>query len=279
MKFRLDIFSVLIVFYAFILISCEKQSEYIDTLNKYVKEDIAVNRERKHFELTSLEYLALEKPEDFETMYEEALKIDKIISENETYIFETENLDSINLKIDITKNRISNLELKEYKFLNKELFPKSVSNTSDKYMLLSRLNNFRFDRYNTILGNGCDLSDISSYNSKMLASRLNDSIVVLNIYSRAIRDYKGFFPDEPSLYVTINKQDNASQFQGFYIKPQTSCAAYIVKSKSDTLYVDATITSNGIGKHLISRNSSYVRVGELIEFQENHLRDYLNKIK
>jgi hypothetical protein len=110
----------------------------------------------------------------------------------------------------------------------------------------------------------------------MLASRLNDSVVVLNVFSRLIEDYNSFF-DNMSLHVTVNQNTNVNTYVGVNVKPITSCAVYLVKSKSDTLYIDAILKTNRRAKLLIAKNSSNIYVGKLKEFDENYIEDYFKR--
>lgn len=268
---------VLFFLLPFIFMSCFQENEYKTILDNYVKEDVAFNEHRKDYELASLKNLAEERPREVESMYKEAEQVNAVVSEFEKFLLKAEHVDSINSELKIIQDKISKLKLKHYSFLEEGFNIEPLKALSEKYELITTLKNLNFDRYNTIWVSGCDLSTISSYKPKLLASRLNDSIVVLNVYSRLLRDYNRISDEQPKLDVTINKEISANTFVGIHVKPQTSSAAYLIKSKSDTLFVDAMIKSNNMTKLIISKNSSYVTVGELKTFDENYLQDYFKK--
>ncbi|WP_299333492.1 hypothetical protein [uncultured Psychroserpens sp.] len=256
-----------------ILVSCFQGNEYKTELEAYVDEDIRINKNRKEYEVSALEVLAEEKPQEFEIMYKEAKNINFLVSEFESFVLKSESIDSINLKLNFFKENISTLNLKQFRMLNEELDLQSLTRLSEKYKLLSKLKSISFERYNILRSIGCDLSGISSYRTKMLASRLNDSVVVLNVFSRLLKQYNTN-EDDLSLNVTINQNMKANTFIGLHIKPITSYMAYLVKSRSDTLFVDAILRTNERAKLVIAKNSSYIYVGELKEFDEHYLEDY-----
>jgi hypothetical protein len=273
---KFNIKQVLFLILPFFLVSCFGENEYEIALKEYVKEDKAINDNRKEYELASLKTYAEERPMEFEALYIEAKKIHTIVSEFENFLLKSEDIDEINIECQEVKEKIAELNLQQFKFLKDEFTIKPLSKVSEKYNLISRLKNLNFDRYNILLSGGCNLSPRSSYKTRMLASRLNDSVVVLNIYSRLLREYN--FNDEGlSLDLSINGITNPSTFIGYYIRPSTSCAAYLVKSKSDTLFVDAILKTDELAKLVIAKNSSYIKVGELKEFEENYLEDYFKQ--
>lgn len=260
-----------------LLVSCLQENEYQTALKAYVDEDIRHNKNRKEYELASLKILAEERPEEFELMYEEAENINIIISEFESFILKSEAVDAINLKLRFFNENISTLNLKHFKMLNEELDLQPLTKLSEKYKLLRRLKTINFERYNLFRSMGCDLSGISSYRTKMLASRLNDSVVVLNVFSRLLKRYNTNF-DDLSIDVTVNQNTKANTYVGVNVKPSTSYMAYLVKSRSDTLFIDAIIKTNQRAKLLIAKNSSYIYVGELKEFDEHYLEDYFKEL-
>ncbi|WP_298894017.1 hypothetical protein [uncultured Psychroserpens sp.] len=258
------------------LVSCFQENEYKMVLEEYVDEDIRHNKNRKEYEVSSLESLAEERPEEFELMYEEAKNINVLVSEFESFILKSETVDAINVKLKFFKENISTLNLKEFSMLNEELDLQPLTRLSEKYKLLRKLKNINFERYNLLSSIGCDLSGISSYRAKMLASRLNDSVVVLNIFSRLLKQYNTNF-DDLSINVSI-KNNKTNAFVGVNVKPSISYMAYLVKSRSDTLFIDAILKTNERAKLLVAKNSSYIYVGELKEFDENYVEDYFKEI-
>lgn len=272
---RIRFISSLIYLSLLFLVACSDNNEYEAILKEYVGKDLIDNSNRRDYEIAYIKTLAEEQPMEFEVMYKEALEINTLVSKFENYLLKANNIDSLNNELKNFRESIFKLNLDEYQFLEKGLDVEKITSLPEKYRLINRLKNLNFDRYNSMLIRVCDLSVISSYKPKILASRLNDSIVVLNIYSRFLRDIS---VSEPSLDVTINKNVSAETFAGFDIKPNNSSAAYVIKSKSDTLFVDAVIKTDNISKRIISKNSSYINVGDFKEFDENYLEDYFKEI-
>jgi hypothetical protein len=256
-----------------VFISCKNENHYETALKQYLKEDLGFKQARIDYQLEDLKFKSMERPREYHSLYKDALFFNNLFVQFEKDILKTETTDSINLKFKSLKKTIKKEKHIYSKFIITELdkFPFPIESSIQKHKLLRNLKilNYKVNNRNLISLGGCNFTKSHPH---ILATRLNDSIVLLNIYSEMIKDYTKNFDNES---ITINNiEDNNKNKIDILKQFNDITESYFIKSKSDTLYLDATIKTVKEPGLLVAKNNSFIIVGQPKDFDKNNLKEY-----
>ncbi|GAB5563800.1 MAG: hypothetical protein Wins2KO_08630 [Winogradskyella sp.] len=267
---------IYVCLFSALFFNCSNDDNYKNVLDQYVKDNIELQSKRRQFQVSELRMRAEEQPENFSEFYNQIVLLDSLFSNFENVIISLDDKDALNSELEIFKINLTNSKIDKTSLLVKELLDmKFLDDSSEKYNWILKLNYLNYNR-NILMTMTGGMSYISTYNSKLLASRLNDSVVVLTVFSRAFKTPSKLF-DNSSLSVEVNKKP-ASRYIGYNYYPSTSVATYLVESYSDSLFVDSQLQTNSLSEMIVSKNSSFIKVGELKEFDENFIKDYFEAL-
>ncbi len=267
---------IYVCLFSALFLNCSNYDNYKKILDQYVKDNIELQSKRRQFQVSELRVRAEERPEDFTEFYNQIVLLDSLVSNFENTIIRIDDADALNSELEKFKTNLTNSKIDNTSLLVKELLDmKFLDDSSEKYNWILKLNYLNYNR-NILMTMTGGMSHISTYNSKLLASRLNDSVVVLTVFSRAFKTPSKLF-DNSSLSVEVNKK-TASRHIGYNYYPCTSVATYLVESYSDSLFVDSHLKTNSVSEMIVSKHSSFINVGELKDYDDNFINDYFKEL-
>ncbi|NRB61181.1 MAG: hypothetical protein HRU50_14735 [Winogradskyella sp.] len=268
---------IYVCLFSALFFNCSNDDNYKNVLDQYVKDNIELQSKRRQFQVSDLRVRAEEQPEDFTEFYNQIVLLDSLVSNFENAIISLEDKDTLNSELEKFKINLTNSKIDNTSMMVKELLDfEFLDDSSEKYNWILKLNYLNYNR-NMLMTMTGGISHLSTYNSKLLASRLNDSVVVLTVFSRAFKTPSKLF-DNSSLSVEVNKKTASRRYIGYNYYPSTSVATYLVESYSDSLFVDSQLQTNSLSEMIVSKNSSFFKVGELKEFDENFIKDYFKAL-
>ncbi|MFD2917968.1 hypothetical protein [Psychroserpens luteus] len=263
-----------------VLSSCKNTNDYELALNEYIKEDLHFKQARINYQLEQFDIRSLEIPSDLnhKNKNKEAKILNKLCLRFENRVFNTKNLDTINKLLINLKTSILKQKFTYLKFVEKEVeeLPIKLKSDLEKYNLLRKIKelNYRINGFDLNIYVSGMICGLGVNHSSVLATRINDNKVLINIYSEIAKGYSKDF-DKNSL--SIKKlQDHNNNEVNILGRNDDIIESYIVETKSDTLYLDAILKTNELTGLLVSENNSYIIIGEHKIFDTNHLDDYFD---
>jgi len=258
------------VIYLFIIIlffNCAHRDEYKLALHNYVREDLAF----KQFMINEhLPFYAIYNPDKIE----DAFIFNKICLSFENAVFNLKSIDSINIKYHKFKDSLNKkLATKQPLIINKiKSLPNRINTLTEKYSLLRKLKKINYEFINLEI-NKTNYSP-EKQKTAVLAIRLNKEVVIINFYNSLAKGY-GLYFNEQSFNIEKLEDIHKNRIQ-IIPSDKNIFESYAFKTTSDTIYLNALLTTKKETGLLVSENNSYIVVGEYKTFDNHYLDDYFN---
>jgi len=254
-----------------VFISCSKENKYELALNKYLKNDLQFKQIKINHQIDIIRMRASQSKKRYGEFYNRTKRFNELCLIFEKEALENDNKYFINTQLKTLKDSLQNLDI-----INLNNFPSKINNTIEKYDLLRLLKEFNYSTTQLVLSSDLSntLNNFYTDNPGVLALRLNENQVILNLYCEYVKEFSSDF-DYNSFQLIKLEDLNGNKINYVSGILENTVKSYIIQSKSDTLYLEAMLkTKDEIGL-VVGENKSMIVVGQHRNFDKDFLNEYL----